>query len=267
MPVAHYFPWREANLYTYFIGCNFRHYTKMASDGNDRRVYVGNLPPDIRTKVIHLFCSFKPAFLCSSGFLLLNVGFELLLRLFPCAQVNLCYPDIQSIGSGFTECRSSYNGSGFMMLLNPDPDPGCCWIRIQSKVLFMTKLLTNWQLDFFLQTPTKDFQTPQTWNFFPFFSFLVDIFALPAGSSGFPIWIRIRIRWPTWILFKSGSETLPISEKLWIWTPNNPWAFTLPVPRESWVQLCCTFIHVLTSLSIHIECYLFSIALKAVFFF
>jgi hypothetical protein len=77
----------------------------MASDGNDRRVYVGNLPPDIRTKVIYLVF-LNQLFSVRQGCSVLNVSFELLIRFFFCAQFNYCYPDIHSIGSGFTECGS-----------------------------------------------------------------------------------------------------------------------------------------------------------------
>jgi len=36
----------------YIADFRLNHTGNMASDGNDRRVYVGNLPPDIRTKVL-----------------------------------------------------------------------------------------------------------------------------------------------------------------------------------------------------------------------
>jgi hypothetical protein len=93
----------------------------MASDGNDRRVYVGNLPPDIRTKVIYLVF-LNQLFSIRQGSML-NVGFEIWLRLFSCAQLNIVitYPDIRSIVFGFADC-----GSGLMLFLNPDPDPGFC---------------------------------------------------------------------------------------------------------------------------------------------
>ncbi len=199
MPVAHCFPWKEANLYTYFIGCNFRHYTKMASDGNDRRVYVGNLPPDIRTKVIYLVF-LNQLFSIRQGCSMLNVGFVILLSLFPCAHLNI----VITISKVPYRIRIRWVRIR-IYAVSLNPDVGCCWtrIRMQSKVLFMTKLLSNLQLDYFLQPPTKDVQALQIWYFF-IFHFFGDNFGLPGTGSGFPIWNRIR--WPAWILvFKSGS--------------------------------------------------------------
>jgi hypothetical protein len=117
----------------------------MASDGNDRRVYVGNLPPDIRTKVIYLVF-LNQLFSIRQGCSMLNVGFEILLRLFSCAQLNIV---IRSIIFGFAEC-----GSGFMPFLNPDPDPAVAGHGSGSSPRFVhDKIINKFTTRFFFFKP------------------------------------------------------------------------------------------------------------------
>jgi len=116
MPVAHCFPlnWKEANLHTYFIGCNFRHYTKKwrATEmigGSTLEIYLQTSEPRLAT--LFFFCFFNQLFRVRQGCSMLNVGFEILLRLFPCAHLNIC----------ITISKVSYSNS-----LSADPDL-CCF--------------------------------------------------------------------------------------------------------------------------------------------
>ncbi len=95
------------------------------------------------------------------------------------------------------------------ILLDPDPYPACCWIRIQSRPgskrrFIMTKFVKMYnRAIFWSKTAVNSVSViPCNWlsdsskiTFLNFIPFLGANFGLPGSGSGFPI----RIRWPNWI--------------------------------------------------------------------